>query len=123
MAPRDDEELRQINSVLTDAAKHFDLENMHFTADADALFHVLERLGDIVGSDETGQRFKEGYGKAEKNAKSFVHAIEDAYKGITERLRLMTVSVDLANWSTMTALPKVPDNGPEFSAGDGTMTF
>ncbi|WP_214323112.1 hypothetical protein [Nonomuraea sediminis] len=122
MAPRDEEELRQTNSDLTDAARFFDLEKAHFTADTDALFDVLERIGDIAGSDENGQRFKEGYGKADKNAKSYVHAMEDAYQGIADRLRLMAVSVDLANWSTMAALPKVPDKGPGFSSGDGTMT-
>lgn len=122
MAPRDDEELRQDNGDLTGASRQFELEMKHFTGDIRSLFHVLEGIGDFAGNDDTGHKFKEGYGKAVGNVVSYVHAIEDAYQGIVDRLQLMTVSVDLANWASMAALPKVPDNGPVFSADDGTVT-
>ncbi|GAA3211942.1 hypothetical protein [Nonomuraea helvata] len=108
-------------STFTSAAGGFTTEHEELARDARGILDALFALGDFAGTDEAGNRFRQGYSTALKKAETYVNALRDVYPSVGERLAGMKTTFDVANWATIESLPKVSDP-PEYSESDGKLT-
>ncbi|MET9343409.1 hypothetical protein [Nonomuraea sp. NPDC003804] len=95
-------------SSFESAAKAFADEHDLFGADLIGLVAAITAIGDFAGDDDRGVKFKRDYVKHATDAATSIEALRDAYPEIAARLRLSTVSLDVATWATIKATPKVP---------------
>ncbi|MCW2916557.1 MAG: hypothetical protein JWN52_4625 [Actinomycetia bacterium] len=77
-------------------------------------FSALDGLGNFWGDDDTGHTFyngdggKPGYSGQHDSASTDVNAIIKGYHEIAGGFLQMAKHIDVANWNSMVALPKVP---------------
>ncbi|MBT2225364.1 hypothetical protein [Nonomuraea sp. NEAU-A123] len=99
----------------------FNDEHTDLLRDARKILDDIAGLGDFAGTDEAGKRFREGYSKGLEKAGNYTGKLGAVYSEIADRLASMKTAVDIANWATVQALPKVSDP-PKFSPPDGTIS-
>ena len=99
----------------------FDTEHIDFLRDAQRILDDIGGLGDFAGTDDAGQKFKDGYSKGLEKAVNYTGKLGAVYSEIAERLAGMKTSVDIANWANIQSLPKVSEP-PKFSPSTGTIT-
>ncbi|MCW2886853.1 MAG: hypothetical protein QOE54_4194 [Streptosporangiaceae bacterium] len=76
-------------------------------------FKALHGLGGFWGDDDTGHTFyngdgKPGYGAQYDNASTDINAMIKGYHDIAGGFQQMAKNIDVANWNSIVALPKVP---------------
>ncbi|MCO5996132.1 hypothetical protein [Actinoallomurus rhizosphaericola] len=103
------------------AASGFGHEAVDLPVDVNNLLIAIADLGDFVGGDDIGKKFRSGYDRAVANAVGYVGALSTVYAQVSTNLTNMAANMRDAEWAGTIALPKVGD-GPEFSASDGTLT-